>query len=248
VTSLFIAMVLASYIRLALVGAALLFSQAQATFDFTSCVGSCVASSGCESNSARCMCREARELLLDSVISCLFFNCKDDLRNFDDAFLEPIEEGCEDSDRDIPRSKLRAAESLASSYIGKLPSPTTVKSTPVEVTPTPKPTKKADPTTAEVPPSSTKAEDSSPSSSATVDRQPAESKSTAAVTPAAAPNSATQSPATPSESTASDDSGSGRSGGGGDPFSTTGGSVGSAIQPFLALLGLPVVVALLALE
>lgn len=245
-------MVLASYIRLALIGAALLFSHAQATFDFSSCADNCVTSSGCESDSARCMCKKAREVLLDSVISCLFFNCKDDLRNFDDAFLAPIEEGCVDSGRDIPRSKLRAAESLASSYIDKLPSPTTAKSTPVEVTPTPKPTKKADPTTAEVPPSSTTAEDSSPSSSSTVNRQPVESKSTAAaVTPAAVPTPATQSSATPSESPASDDSGSGRSGGGGgggDPFSTTGGSVGSAIQPFLALLGLPVVAALLALE
>jgi hypothetical protein len=242
-------MVLASYIRLALVGAALLFSQAQARFDFTPCVHNCVTSSGCESDSARCMCREARELLLDSVISCLFFNCKDDLRDFEVAFLDPIEEGCDDSDRDIPRSKLRAAESLASSYIGKIPSPTTAKST---VTPPPKPTKKPDPTTAEEPSPSTTAttEDSAPSSTSTVNRQPEESSSTtAAVTPAVVPDPATQSSAAPSESPTPDDSGSGGGRpGGGDPFSTPGGSVGSAIQPFFALLGLPVVVALLALE
>ncbi|KAH6636733.1 hypothetical protein F5144DRAFT_192183 [Chaetomium tenue] len=247
-------MVLASYIRLALVGAALLFSQAQARFDFSLCADNCVTSSGCASDSARCMCKEAREILLDSVISCLFFNCKDDLRNFDDAFLDPIEEGCEDSGRDIPRSKLRAAASLATSYIGKLPASTTVKSPPVEVTPTPKPTKKPDPTTAEVPPSSTttEEEDDSPASTSTVDRQAGEPKpTTTTVTPAAVPNPASQSSATPSESPASDDSDSdsgGGGGGGGDPFGSTGDSAGSAIQPFLALLGLPVVVALLTLE
>ncbi|EAQ90807.1 hypothetical protein CHGG_02742 [Chaetomium globosum CBS 148.51] len=242
-------MVLASYIRLALVGAALLFSQAQARFDFSLCADNCVTSSGCPSDSARCMCKEAREILLDSVISCLFFNCKDDLRNFDDAFLDPIEEGCEDSGRDIPRSKLRAAASLATSYIGKLPASTTVKSTPVEVTPTPKPTKKTDPTTAEVPLSSTTTENDSPASTSTVDRQAGESKpTTTAVTPAVVPNPGTQSSATPSESPASDNSDSSGGGGGGDPFSSTGDSAGSAIQPFLALLGLPVVVALLTLE
>ncbi|KAH6854391.1 hypothetical protein B0I37DRAFT_28976 [Chaetomium sp. MPI-CAGE-AT-0009] len=242
-------MVLVSYIRLALVGAALLFSQAQATFDFSSCAANCITSSGCESDSARCMCREARELLLDSVISCLFFNCKDDLRNFEDAFLDPIEEGCEDNHRDIPRSKLRAAESLATSYIGKISSPTSVKSTPLEVTPTPKPTKKPEPTTAEAPPpSSSTEEDSSPSSTSTVDRQHEKSSSTtAAVTPPVVPNPATQSSVAPSESPAPNDSGSGGRAGGGDPFGTTG-SVGSAVQPFLALLGLPVVVALLALK
>ncbi|KAK4040521.1 hypothetical protein C8A01DRAFT_35468 [Parachaetomium inaequale] len=242
-------MVLASYVRLALLGAALFVSPAQATFQFPSCVESCVVSSGCKTNNARCMCTAARELLLDSVISCLFFSCKDDLRNFEDAFLDPIEQGCEDSNRDIPRSKLRAAESLATSYIGKLPSPTTFKSTTVEVTHTPKPTTKPSPaTTAEAPSSSsttttttttttTEEGEPTPSSSSAAERGAEESTSTAA----------TQSAATPSQSPTSDDSGS--SGGfAANPFGSPSGSAGSAIQPLLVLLSLPLAVSMLALR
>jgi hypothetical protein len=238
-------MVLANYVRLALLGAALLVSQAQATFEFPSCVESCVVSSGCKTNNARCMCTAARELLLDSVISCLFFSCKDDLRNFEDAFLDPIEEGCDDSNRDIPRSKLRAAESLATSYIGKLSSPTTFRSTTAEATHTPKPTTKPSPaTTAKAPSSSTtttttaaeEEEEPTPSTSSTTDRGVQESTSTAA----------TQSSATPSQSSTSNGSGSG--GFAANPFGSPSSSAGSAIQPLLALLGLPLAVSMLALR
>lgn len=158
-------MVFTSHIRLALIGVTLALSfigQVQSTddFQFSPCVENCISSSGCRPTSARCMCRAARHLLLDSVISCLFFNCKPDLRDFDDLFLEPIEEGCEDRGRDIPRSKLRAAESLASSYIANLPRPTTTTAaepttTTARAITTPRPTTL--PTTARATASSTSA-------------------------------------------------------------------------------------------
>jgi hypothetical protein len=91
-------MVFTRHIRLAAVGAALFLSfsgKAQATnaFQFTSCVSNCISSSGCEPDSAKCMCKEARNLLMESVISCLFFNCKTDLRDFQPDFLDPITTG-----------------------------------------------------------------------------------------------------------------------------------------------------------
>jgi hypothetical protein len=247
-------MVVTRHIGLALAGTALLFNPfAQATFDFPSCVDNCISSSGCQPDSAKCMCKAAQGLLLDNVVSCMFFNCKSDLRNFEDAFLDPIEEGCEDSDRDIPSSKIKAAASLASSYISKLPASTTAKSTPPQTTSTPKTTAKPTSKQEVVSSSSTTLtteEETAPSSTSTstTDRDTEQSTSptsqtTAAPTLVTAPMAVTQSSATSSQPPGSD-SGSGFDT---NPFGASS-SAGSAIQPLLSLLGLPLALGLLALR
>ncbi|KAK4158210.1 hypothetical protein C8A00DRAFT_39586 [Chaetomidium leptoderma] len=248
------------HIGLALVGAALLLAQAQATFQFNDCVGSCITSSGCKTDSARCMCREARELLLDSVISCLFFNCKSDLRTFDDAFLKPIEEGCADSHRRIPKSKLKAAERMAHDYISRLPAPTTA-----EPAPTPKPTSPSleKPTSSfSSSSSSTTTKESTPSHTSSADRAIEDSTSaadrtttTAAATTttaptraAAAPTSATtttqSSATTPSQSSAASNSGSNFDT---NPFGSSSSAGSAGIRPLLSLLGLPLALGIMAL-
>lgn len=145
-------MVLAKHLRVALVGASLLMSFAgQATAaNFPGCVDNCISSSGCQTSDESCMCKEARSVLLDSVVSCMYFNCKSDLRNFDEAFLGPIEEVCSDV-QSIPSSKLEHAEERASSWISKLPAATpTPKPEPSkEPEPEPKPTSDADADTTE---------------------------------------------------------------------------------------------------
>ncbi|KAL2199714.1 hypothetical protein P885DRAFT_74886 [Corynascus similis CBS 632.67] len=242
-------MVLASYFRLAALGAGLFFSQAQAsTFGFTPCVENCIASSGCDADSARCVCKEARSLLLDSVVSCLFFNCKPDLVDFEDAFLDPVEEGCEDHDRDIPESKLKAAESLASSYISKLPSPTTIQTTTAEAPKTttkPIPTKPTETSSSSPATTKTQEEDTKPSSSATDGDADQPTTETSAPTDVVPPTSASQTSATPTESPSSDDSDSDQSDV--DPFATSDNAV-SAVKPLVTLLGLPLAVAVLALR
>ncbi|KAL2168467.1 hypothetical protein VTG60DRAFT_7269 [Thermothelomyces hinnuleus] len=250
-------MVLASYLRLAVLGTVLLFSQAQAAFDFTPCVENCISSSGCEPDSARCVCKEARGLLLDSVISCLFFNCKSDLVNFEDAFLDPVEEGCEDRHRDIPESKLEAAESLASSYISKLPSPTTMKTTTADA---PRTTTK--PSTTEPPEASsssststtttaTSEEDARPSTSATHrDAEQPTSDTSAPTDGVAALTSTVEAPAAQSSTTSSSESSQPGSSGSNpfdsNPFATMKSAV-SAVKPLVTLLGLPLAISVLAL-
>jgi hypothetical protein len=249
-------MVVTRHIGLALAGTALLFTPfAQATFDFPSCVDNCISSSGCQPDSAKCMCKAAQGLLLDSVVSCMFFNCKSDLRNFEDAFLDPIEEGCEDSDRDIPSSKLKAAASLASSYISKLPASTTAKSTSAQPTSTPKTTAKptskqevasssSTATTEEEAALSSTSTSTSASERATEQSTSPTGQTTAApTTRVTTPTAATQSSATSSQSPASD-SGSGFDT---NPFGSSN-SAGSAIQPLLSLLGLPLALGLLTLR
>ncbi|KAL2137070.1 hypothetical protein VTI74DRAFT_9676 [Chaetomium olivicolor] len=141
--------------RLLLTGASLLSLASPAsttfssTFQFSSCVDICITSSGCETSSTKCMCISVRGLFLESVITCMFFNCKTDLPNFKAAFLDPIEEICDDVHRDIPGRKIKAAESLASSLVEELPASTTAAagtSTVVEFKPTPTPTTTASPT------------------------------------------------------------------------------------------------------
>jgi len=198
------------------------------------------------------MCKEARDMLLDSVIACLFFNCKSDLRNYEDAFLEPIEEGCDDSDRDIPKQKIRAADRLAKSYIEKLPALTSAKPTSTKAMPTPKPTTKADTTTAQPTPSTTitrTAESSSSSatsadSSAEDSTSAAEQTTTTEPTRVAVPTSSAEPPATTS-ATADDDSGGGFDT---NPFGSPGGSAGSAVRPAFSLLGVSLAVGLLVLR
>ncbi|KAK3310300.1 uncharacterized protein B0T15DRAFT_488984 [Chaetomium strumarium] len=245
-------MIFTTHIRLAVVGIYLLMyvvSPAGATtFEFPSCVEGCIASSGCKTNSAKCMCREARELLLDSVISCMYFNCKADLRNFEDSFLKPIEDGCERNDRDIPSSKVKAAESLASSYISKLTPLTTTKSSTTERAPTPTlPTSTpSSSTTSELSLSSKTTEQNTPASTSVTDNgsetrsTSAAEDTTAAPTLVLAPSAAAQ-PST-SRSPASD-SGSGFDT---DPFGSSS-SAGHVVQPLFSLLGLPLVVGMLAL-
>ncbi|KXX81690.1 hypothetical protein MMYC01_201019 [Madurella mycetomatis] len=243
-------MVFTSHIRLALIGVTLALSfigQVQSTndFQFSPCVENCISSSGCRPTSARCMCRAARHLLLDSVISCLFFNCKSDLRDFDDLFLEPIEEGCEDRGRDIPRSKLRAAESLASSYIANIPRLTTTAAaerttTTARAITTPKPT--TSPTTARATPSSTSAveqddDDDDVELTSTTDR-PAPTTNTASPPPpplATAQSSSSAGPSPPPETPRFGDT---------NPFAVPG-SAGSRTWAFSPLLGFTLIAAMI---
>ncbi len=244
-------MVFVKHLRLALVGAAALLSlatPAQASFDFSACAANCVQSSGCSPTNTKCVCSEARSILLDSVVSCLFFNCKADLREFEYAFLSPIESGCEDSHRDIPSSKLKAAESLASSYISKLTPLTTSSSSPAAPTPPPKTTSAPATTSkpAQTSHSTTTSSAKSSSSSSADDESTDESSSSAEETTAAPTRVAAPSPATQLTSTstrASSNSNSDAS----NPFGGSGSSAGSAVRPLLSLLGLPLaIIAMLA--
>lgn len=241
-------MVLAKYLRLALLGTALVASQAQATFDFNKCVSSCVHSSGCATDDAKCVCKEARSVLMESVISCLYFNCKSDLPNFEDAFLEPIVDGCEDLDREIPSSKIKSVESLGSSYASKLPSATTAdETTKDKPKPTPKTTTKLEPTAAKT----TTAEEESATSTTSTPGSGAEETSTPAAgqtitetTLILAPTSTGQTSAGSSNSDESDDS---EGGADTNPFGSPG-SAGSAVRPFVSLLGLSLAAGMLALR
>ncbi|KAL2157435.1 hypothetical protein VTH06DRAFT_6127 [Thermothelomyces fergusii] len=252
-------MVLASSLRLAVLGTVLLFSRAQATFDFTFCVENCVSSSGCEPDSARCVCEKARELLLDSVISCLFFNCKGDLVNFEDAFLDPVEKGCKDHRRDIPEFKLEAAESLASSYIEKLPSTTTMGTTTAEA-----PGTTAKPSTTESPAASSSSSSSSTSTTTTAtsehDAQPSTSAAKSAEESASdtsaptdkvtGPTSAIEVPVAESSTASSSESSEPQSAGSNrhdsNPFAIMKSAV-PAIKPLATLLGFSLALSVLAL-
>ena len=114
--------------RLALVGAATLLLGRQAgattTFGFTECVSNCVASSGCESESAKCVCKAAQSEFLDTVVVCLFYHCKDEFRNVDDIFLKPVKAGCDADKRTIPKDDIEEAKAVASSLMSKMPKTT----------------------------------------------------------------------------------------------------------------------------
>ncbi|KAK4131969.1 hypothetical protein BT67DRAFT_140564 [Trichocladium antarcticum] len=252
-------MVFTRHLRLALAGTALLLSfagraESASTVLFTDCVDSCVVTSGCRTTD--CMCTEARGFMLDSVIACMFFNCKPDLRNFDDAFLDPIAELCDDNNRKIPSAKLDKAETLASSYISKLPAATTAK-TPVVVVATSTP---APLTTAQMPSSSAKQaassatmEQDTPSQTpSAVQNDDAESTSaateaiTAEETLVLAPTSSTESSAAePTESDTSESETSGSRNSNADPFANPP-SAAWRTQTSLSLLGLPLVLAMFA--
>lgn len=241
---------LTNYARLALFGTALfLAGPAQADFGFTPCVDDCVASSGCEAYDQKCVCKQANSLLLNSVVSCMFFNCKDDLRNADDTFLSPIESGCGDEGRDIPERKLDAAASLASSYSSKLPSPTSGKPKPTHDAPSTS-DKPDPPSTSSKPehsppvppkPSTTTSNGASPATSSAAGGGAGDSVQTTLVTSV----TPTQTSDSPSESTTSSNGGSGENHNT-DPFGNSSSgdddSAGAAIRPFFALLGLPAAV------
>ncbi|KAL2263345.1 hypothetical protein VTK26DRAFT_7141 [Humicola hyalothermophila] len=241
-------MVFAKHLRLALVGASLLMSFAGQTTaaTFPGCVDNCISSSGCRTSNERCMCKEARSVLLDSVISCMFFNCKSDLRNVDETFLGPIEEVCEDVRR-IPHSMLEDAEELASSWISKLPAITP---------PTPKPTKEPEPepepeTTSQAAPETTEESTPDRTSSAEDGTRPTSSAGTVPLPtnvttpppPAAqtthAPNDAVDSDESESGSESDSDAGFSRNSNT-DPFGGGGGSSAAwRTQASFSLLGMP---------
>ncbi|KAL2122573.1 hypothetical protein VTJ04DRAFT_3028 [Mycothermus thermophilus] len=254
-------MALAKYIQLALLGAALI-SSAEATKNrFNACVSNCIAETGCVATNAWCVCNGARRSnLLSGVISCLFLKCEADLRNVENSFLDPIEDFCDDKHRDIPKHKLKSAETLASSYISRLNTPTptptaTPKPQPPTTTnapqqPTPTSTQKPQvPTQTENKTSTSSSPDrgqetSSSSSKTGSDRGLGESTSSSAATPTSSsqPDAAitddNQPDPTPDNSQ-DEDSGSIFDT---NPFGTPR-SVGSATsQPLVMLLALPLFV------
>ncbi|KAL2269875.1 hypothetical protein VTJ83DRAFT_2059 [Remersonia thermophila] len=251
-------MALLKLTHLALLSAVLFFLTPQPTWatntnhkKFTSlCVRNCITASNCNVSDTRCICKQARGILLHSVISCLFFNCKDDLRNFEDLFLDPVEDICDAARRDIPRHKLKSAEMLASSYIARIPTVTPTKTTVRPTTSQQQVT--ATPTSATKPQSSTLTEQTSSSSasssstSAATDRGVGLSTSTStsltvAPTQDTQPNPTADSSAPASQPTDSDDSGSGFDT---NPFGTPR-SGGAVAQPLLGFLTLPLVVGVL---
>ncbi|KAK4459346.1 hypothetical protein QBC42DRAFT_274631 [Cladorrhinum samala] len=130
-------MAVSKHIRVALFGLALLFfmGRVEATdgFKFSGCISNCIKPSSCPPSKngdldGRCMCRAARDDFLELVLGCMNLYCRSDLRDFDDKFLEPMEDGCDDIDHDIPKSKIRAAESVGSSLLS-LSSTVTLKTT-----------------------------------------------------------------------------------------------------------------------
>lgn len=234
-------MVFAKHLQLALVGTSLLFSsltgQAAAAASFPGCVDNCISSSGCSTSDEKCMCKEARSVLLDSVVSCMFFNCKTELRDIDDTFFDIIEDICEDVRR-IPSQKLADAEEKASSWISKLPAVTQ---------PAPKPTKTPEPvvTTEESAPATTEEpspENSSPAQDVT-ESSPADTVAspTEVTTPPPASQTtagSSNSDATNANSNSDSEDDSGSSHGNTDPFGSVGGSAGYRTQASLSLVGL----------
>jgi hypothetical protein len=242
-------MVFTRHLRLALAGTALLLSfvgraESASTFLFTECIDSCVITSGCRTN--ECMCREARGFLLDSVVACMFFNCKTDLRNFEDAFLDPVEQVCEDNNRKIPSSKIDKAESLANSYISKLPALTTAQTSAV-ATSTPKPTTALIPTSSAKQAESSATEESSSSETSAVDRGD-ELESTSATETITSPAQVAATPSATETSAAASESHTPQSGNSNtNPFASPS-SAAWRTQASLSLLGLPLALVMFALR
>ncbi len=126
-------MVLTRHIPLALASAALLLAFAvgpavstQTNFRFPECVTKCVqGSGGCETSSPRCMCKAAnRNGFLETVMNCMFQFCHSELRDYDDTFLDIMEDDCKDLGIPIRKHDLKLAEEVASSLLSKLPQPT----------------------------------------------------------------------------------------------------------------------------
>ncbi|KAK1757586.1 hypothetical protein QBC47DRAFT_160853 [Echria macrotheca] len=98
-------------------------ASATNVFLFPDCVDNCVASSGCETESAKCICKPAKPKasFLDDVVTCLYYHCKDELRAVDLTFLNPVRAGCDFAKSPLPKDDVKNAQKLAASFIAKLP-------------------------------------------------------------------------------------------------------------------------------
>lgn len=92
---------------------------------FDKCVTECVAGAGCAWNEPSCMCTDARTGLLDLVAACMYFHCKDEIRHYDEKFLDIIVDGCKGLGKAIPKTDIDTAEDSAKMFVNKLPSSTT---------------------------------------------------------------------------------------------------------------------------
>ncbi|KAK0656042.1 hypothetical protein B0T16DRAFT_398379 [Cercophora newfieldiana] len=131
--------------RLVLAGAAAILAltrqaNAASSLALSECVEACVASSGCESKDTKCVCKAAKDGFLETVVTCLYYHCKDDLRNVDSLFLNPVKSGCEADKKAIPKKEIDEAKKVASSLVAKLPKTTTTVSRPLPVPTQTKPT------------------------------------------------------------------------------------------------------------
>ena len=117
------------HLRLVLVSTALLLALAlqadAASFAFSECVGNCVASSGCESKDTKCVCKEAKGTFLETVVTCMYYHCKDDFRGVDNLFFGPAKSGCDADKKPVPKAEFDTAKKVASSLVAKLPKTTT---------------------------------------------------------------------------------------------------------------------------
>ncbi|KAK4449399.1 hypothetical protein QBC34DRAFT_89463 [Podospora aff. communis PSN243] len=124
--------------QLLLAGAVLLLaltSQADAApLALSECVAACVASSGCESKDTKCVCKAAKDDFLETVVTCMYYHCKDELHGVDSVFLNLVKTECEADKRAIPKKEIDQAKKTASSLIAKLPkttAPTMTRPLPV---------------------------------------------------------------------------------------------------------------------
>ncbi|KAK3337312.1 hypothetical protein B0T19DRAFT_68278 [Cercophora scortea] len=114
------------------------------SFSFpNACVEKCVkGSSACGTDHPKCLCREARGYFLETVLTCMYLDCPNELRsNYEHDFISIVKDGCDASNKPIPDNDIKAAEGLAGSLIAKLPATTTVtaKSPPTPKTTTVQP-------------------------------------------------------------------------------------------------------------
>ncbi|KAK0737710.1 hypothetical protein B0T21DRAFT_365890 [Apiosordaria backusii] len=240
-------MVFARHLGFALVGSIFLLSlveqagSTKTTFEFPPCVGGCILDSDCLPNNGSCMCRRAKGNFLEKVLKCMDINCQPDLRNYEDSFLDPLEDGCNERHQEILDSKLKAAKDFAKSLLSS-PLVTTTKANTVIATSPSKVTPK--PSTVETGPTSSKQEEeitnpTATSSTADQNNRPngtsASNSLHAPSTPAAVPSSSPESdpPAIPPPLTDT------------SPFTNNLVSPGSQIRPLSMMLAVFLVTAVL---
>ncbi|KAK0672789.1 hypothetical protein QBC41DRAFT_312732 [Cercophora samala] len=123
-------MLFVRHVGLALAGSVYFLSLVEHTastrpaFEFPPCVGGCILDSDCLPSKWNCMCRRAKGDFLEKVLRCMGTNCHADLRDYEESFLDPLEDGCDERNQDIPSSKLKVAKALAKSLLSE-PSITT---------------------------------------------------------------------------------------------------------------------------
>ncbi|KAK0733358.1 hypothetical protein B0T26DRAFT_669773 [Lasiosphaeria miniovina] len=100
---------------LSLLGQAELAASATMTpsFKFPTCVDTCAGHSGCQTDDSKCMCTTARSYFLETVVTCVYYNCKDDFPKVDGEFLNIMTAGCKGIKKPIPDSSLKAAKSVS---------------------------------------------------------------------------------------------------------------------------------------